>query len=691
MVYWSVSKKTNKNKKIIGNIRITPKPLGFLDTEDGNSVIVFEENLNCALDKDEVEIEIIGGDRNRKKGRVVRVLKRNKTNFVGTIEKIGKNFVFSPDDFRFYKNIELRSYPEDIKSGSKVFVKIRDWKNPNLNPEGDILKIIGKAGEHETEMQSILIDKGIVYDFSPDVEREAISQQERFFSESPRVSLLTQARLSSQNFPAGTERVDFRNIMTFTIDPVDAKDFDDALSYEDLGDGKIRVGVHIADVSHFVKPGTALDREARERSFSTYLVDRTIPMLPEVLSNGICSLMPNVDRFAFSAVFDIKKDTGEILERWFGKTIINSDKRFSYEEAQDILDKVNSEKSSSSESPQVSSSSPVSSGAGEARLSSEDFFLNSLSELNRIAKIYREENKKNGAIEFETDEVRFELDEKGRPIRVYKKPRLDSMKMIEDWMLLANREVAKFISDKVKKFGGVGLFRVHDLPNMDKLEELSIFVNALGHHLPIRGGYISAKDLNILLSEIEGHTSESLIKTAALRSMAKAQYSTKNIGHYGLAFEYYTHFTSPIRRYPDILVHRIIDSYLNKKPISKKEFSKFEKIAKEASEKEIVIAEAERSSIRYKQVEYMQNKVGEVFDCVISGVTERGIYVEDPLTKSEGMVRLRNMKEDNFVLDQKNYCVIGANTGKKYSLGDDVKVKLISADMERKTLDFKLI
>ncbi len=263
--------------------------------------------------------------------------------------------------------------------------------------------------------------------------------------------------------------------------------------------------------------------------------------------------------------------------------------------------------------------------------------------------------------------------------------------MIEDWMLLANREVAKFISDKVKKFGGVGLFRVHDLPNMDKLEELSIFVNALGHHLPIRGGYISAKDLNILLSEIEGHTSESLIKTAALRSMAKAQYSTKNIGHYGLAFEYYTHFTSPIRRYPDILVHRIIDSYLNKKPISKKEFSKFEKIAKEASEKEIVIAEAERSSIRYKQVEYMQNKVGEVFDCVISGVTERGIYVEDPLTKSEGMVRLRNMKEDNFVLDQKNYCVIGANTGKKYSLGDDVKVKLISADMERKTLDFKLI
>lgn len=637
-----------KNRNIVsGIIKITQKPLGFLDLPDGDSVIIFEENLNCALEKDEVEVEILGRDRNRKKGKVVKIIKRNKTKFVGTFE----NKKFIPDDFKFYREVELREFPKNLNSGTKVLVEI-NWTNPNLNPRGKILEIIGKKGEHETEMQSILLDKGIVYDFPEGVEKEA---KEIF-----------ESRI--KNYELSSRR-DFRDILTFTIDPKDAKDFDDALSYRETSENKIEVGVHIADVSFFVQPNTALDREARKRAFSTYLVDRTVPMLPKVLSNNLCSLVPNEDRLAFSAVFDIEKSTGQILNRWFGRTIINSKKRFTYEEAQKILELKN-----------------MNYELWEKNFGKE------LEELNRIAKIYREENKKNGAIEFETDEVKFELDEKGKPIKVYKKARLDTMKMIEDWMLLANREVAKFINDKANKRGGIGLFRIHDLPNVEKLEELSIFVKALGHNLPIgRGGYVSAKDLNILLSEIEGHSAESLIKTAAIRSMAKAEYSTQNIGHYGLAFEYYTHFTSPIRRYPDLLVHRILDSYLSGQTISKKEFSNFSKIAEEASEKEISIAEAERESIKYKQVEFMQNQIGKEFDCIISGVTEFGMFVQDPETKAEGLIKIRDIEDDFYSLDSKNYCLIGQNSRKKYSLGDSVRARLVSASLDRKTLDFKLL
>jgi len=560
----------------------------------------------------------------------------------------------------------LFNFPKDLKEGTKVLVEI-DWSNPNLNPRGKILKIIGKRGEHETEMRSILLDRGIVYDFPKDVEIEA------------------RQIFASQNLSGQAEkRKDFRNILTFTIDPKDAKDFDDALSYEDLGGGKIRVGVHIADVSHFVKLGTALDKEARKRSFSTYLVDRTIPMLPEVLSNDLCSLMPNVDRFAFSAVFDIKNPpaggTGKILERWFGKTIINSNKRFSYEEAQEVLDNA------------AGSNSLRSQDASHISLQE---FSQPLYELNRLANIYREENRKNGAIEFETEEVRFELDAKGKPLKIYKKPRLDTMKMIEEWMLLANREVAKFISDKIAKNppagGGASIFRIHALPNKEKMEELALFVKTLGHTLPLHSGYIRAKDLNFLFSQIEGHTSESLIKTAALRSMAKAEYSTKNIGHFGLAFEYYTHFTSPIRRYPDLMVHRILNDYLHNKPISKNEFAAFSKIADEASDKEIIVQEAERDSIKYKQVEFMQDKIGQEFDVVISGVTEWGMYVEDPETKVEGLIRIKDLGDDYYKLDQKNYCIVGQSTKKKFSLGDSLRVRLVSADLNRKTLDFKLV
>lgn len=666
-------------KNITGKIKISAKSMGFVDFDDGDSIIIFEENLNCALNNDEVEVEIISKDRDRPKGKVVRIIKRNKTEFVGTFEKLGKGLVFVPDDFRFYKKIDIRVFPKEAKTDVKALVKINNWNNPNLNPVGEILKIIGEKGEHETEMQSILLDKGIVYDFPPEVEKEAERVAEEFKSEFEKTEKYSLENISS------VSRKDFRDVLTFTIDPVDAKDFDDALSYEELGGGKIRVGVHIADVSHFVRPGSQIDKEARKRSFSTYLVDRTIPMLPEILSNDLCSLNPNVDRFAFSAVFDIERSSGKVLSRWFGKTIINSNKRFSYEEAQEVLNVASSEKSSLDKSlAERSEGDPRTFRKG-------NFFQNELFELNRIANIYRAENEKNGAIEFETDEVKFELDENGKPIRVYKKTRLDTMKMIEEWMLLANREVAKFISEKTEKRGGAGIFRVHGLPKMERIEDLAIFVRTLGHDLPVRDGEVSAKDLNLLLKTIEGHASESLIKTAAVRSMAKAVYSTKNIGHFGLAFEYYTHFTSPIRRYPDLMVHRILENHLNGGKISKDEFAKFEKIAAETSQKEVTVAEAERESIKYKQVEFMADKVGQIFDCAVSGVTEWGMYVEDPETKAEGMVKLKEMEGDIFTLDEKNYCIVGTRTKKKYSLGDSVRARLVAADLERKTLDFKLV
>ncbi len=674
--------KNNKSKNLIGTIRVIPKPMGFFSVIDESinakktkpkredDIVIFEENLNCALDKDIVEVEIVGRDRDRRKGKVVKIVERYKDQFVGTLEDSAFGLVFRPDDFKFYKTVELIDPDKSLKGGTKVLARLENWTNQNLNPKGRILKVIGEKGVHETEMQSILLDKGIVYDFPADVEREAeeIAKEWKRKAHHPSLGHKGQgSRDDDFSFPE-TVRKDFRQITTFTIDPADAKDFDDALSYKEIDATRIEVGVHIADVSHFVRPGTALDREARKRLFSTYLVDRTIPMLPEILSNGLCSLNPNEDRLAFSAVFEIEKASGKILTRWFGKTLINSDKRFSYEEAQGVLE----------------------SRSGNHELWEKNYGKE-LNELNRLAEIYREQNKEEGAIEFETDEIKFELDATGKPIRIYKKPRLDTMKMIEEWMLLANREVAKFISDRLKGRPGASVYRVHDLPNMEKLESLSIFIRALGHELPIKNGSVLARDINLLLSEIEGHPAESLIKTAAIRSMAKASYSTKNIGHFGLAFEYYTHFTSPIRRYPDLLVHRVLENHLNGKPIKKDEVATLQKLCDEASEKEITVAEAERDSIKYKQVEYMTQKVGQEFECTISGVTEFGIFVEEPATKAEGLIRLRDIEGDVFELDLKNYCVVGQKTKKKYALGDTVKAKLLSADLERKSLDFKLV
>ncbi len=677
----------SENKEILeGIIKVSTKPIGFVQIEEYKAegkedIVVYEEDLGTALNRDRVQIEILGkyfskrGAEPRFKGRVLKVLERNREEFVGTIEKSPFGFELTPDDWKFYTKIEIKNpVPEGTRAGLKALVKMDKWESSALKPKGEIISIIGEKGVHETEMQSIILSKGIVYDFPASVEKNAeeVAQEFRKVSSERDLRDSTEGALSKfsaenlrssggETFLKTTDgRRDFRNITTFTIDPKDAKDFDDALSFESLEENKLRIGVHIADVSHFVRPGSELDKEARKREFSVYLVDRTIPMLPEVLSNDLCSLNPNVDRFAFSAVFDIEKNSGKVLDRWFGKSVINSDKRFSYEEAQEVMDK------------------------------NSGIFLEELNELTRIAKIYREENKRNGAIEFETDEVKFELDNEGKPIRVYKKPRLETMKMIEEWMLLANREVAKFISSKIEK-GGASIFRVHDLPNMERLEDLSIFIRALGHELPIKNNSITAKDLNLLFAQIQGTASESLIRTAAVRSMAKAVYSVKNIGHFGLAFDYYTHFTSPIRRYPDLIIHRILEKHLKGGAINQNEFEEFQAICEEASEKEVAAAEAERESIKYKQVEFMQSKIGSEFEAVISGVTEWGMYVEDPETKAEGLVRLKDIGGDFYSLDEKNYAIVGEKTKKKFSLGDKVKVKLLTADLDRKTLDFKLV
>jgi ribonuclease R len=555
-----------------------------------------------------------------------------------------------------------------VEIGQKVLVKMIYWGNnrpghQNDHPAltkaeisgkppatfiGEIIQVLGKAGEHNTEMEAILYEKGFEINFPEDVEAEAKRLEQ---TEKP----IPQTEI--------TKRKDFRNTTTFTIDPKDAKDFDDAISIKKLQNGNYEIGIHIADVSHYVREKTMLDIEAVKRQFSVYLVDRTIPMLPEVLSNDICSLNPQEEKLTFSAVFEMTLD-GKIISRWFGKTIIKSDKRFTYELAQDTLDR----------------------GQGE--------YFKELKTLDEIAKKLRKEKTAHGAIDFEQDEISFELDSTGKPISISKKTRLDSHKLVEEYMLLANKEVAEFIFKAYKKTNSDSpfIYRIHDLPDNEKITALSVFVKALGYELPIKKGVnIKAIDLQNLFKQIEGKAEESMIKTAAVRSMAKAIYSTKNIGHFGLAFEFYTHFTSPIRRYPDLLVHRLFEKHLKDEKLPKSEWIKYEKISTDATEKEIRAAEAERDSKKYKQIEFMQNKIGEIFDGTITGVTEWGIYVEEKNTRTEGMVKIRDLGDDYYILDQKNYCIVGQKTKRKFSLGAQIKFKITSVNLDKRTIDCVLV
>ena len=657
MAFFAILSEMRKKQTFEGPISVNTKGVGYFnrDTESKNregSIEIQPENLNRAFGGDKVKVELLGERlKNREQGKVVKIVERARDEFVGTVEEHeGKTFV-TPDDKRIYVDIFLplgSSSSKSAEENDKVLVKIKNWDTL----EGEVITVIGKRGENNAEMESIVLEKGFRIGFSPEVEREA---------EKIRGAYKATATTELKN------RRDMRGVTTMTIDPFDAKDFDDAISFEDLGDGTFEIGIHIADVSHFVTPNTSLDREAEKRGLSVYLVDRTIPMLPEILSNDLCSLNPNEDKFTFSAVFRLDGE-GKVMNEWFGRTIIHSNKRFTYEDANDII-------IGKSESP----------------------YSKELQKLNEIAKKLQKANTEHGAVNFEKDEVKFVLDEKGKPIKVYRKERLDTHKLVEEYMLLANRAVAKFIfmSQNVKALrqsqGKQSVYRIHAKPDKERIMELATFLKALGFDLRNKDGEVTSKDINKLLKEVEGTANEELIKTATIRSMAKAAYSTKNIGHFGLAFAYYTHFTSPIRRYPDVLVHRFLERELKGGKIEENEYQKFESICLASSELEKKASDAERASIKYKQVEYMQEHVGENFLGIITGVTDWGIYIEEKETKCEGMVKLRDLGDDFWTLDEKNYTVKGQNSGKKYTLGDEVKFKVAAADLEKRVLDYVLV
>ncbi len=625
--------------------------------KDAEDVVIATENLNFALDGDIVKIKLEKlQPGKRQEAKVIEVVLSARTEFVGTVKPAGEGRptrYLQPDNFRIHVRPVLPDATA-LDEGMKVVVKIVSWKNANLDPIAAITETLGRAGDHETEMQAIIRSGGFSENFPEEIAKAANDVYER------REQIFAEAVAETQK-PDGKRR-DMRDRITMTIDPVDAKDFDDALSFMRLSNGNVEIGIHIADVSHYVREGEPMDKEAQERGTSIYLVDRVIPMLPEVLSNDLCSLRPNEDRLAFSAVFEMNADAG-IVGEWYGQTIIHSNRRFSYEEAQQVLDTQSGDN------------------------------LEELNEMMRLGRLLRSRRYKDGAIAFEQPEVKFVLDENKKPPKVVAKVRTETILMIEDFKVLADQRVSEHIYKLSQDTGKdmAFIYRIHDVPDPERIEELAIFIHALGYEFETKHGIVSAKNINKLLKEVEGKPEEGLIKTATIRSMAKAVYSTKNIGHFGLAFKYYTHFTSPIRRYPDLMAHRMLRKHLDRSPIGHNEMAKYEKLAVQSSEREMYAVKSERDSIKFKQVEYMEDKIGQEFNGIVSGVSDWGIYVEEKESKAEGMVRLSAIRGDYFQHEASKYRVKGDKTGATYSLGQEVRIKLVRASLEDRQLDFVLV
>ncbi len=634
----------SKTGYIVGTVDMTAYGSAYVVSDEvDEDVYISESNLHHALNGDKVRVYLFARRRDRRlEGEVVEILERKRKTFVGVVTITGHYAFLIPDNRLMPYDIFIpRSKLNGAKNGQKAIARITKWPDKVKNPFGEIIEVLGNPGEHETEIHAILAEFELPARFAPEVERAA-----------KRIP----AKITREDL-AG--RRDFRKVTTFTIDPADAKDFDDALSIRFLKDGLVEVGVHIADVTHYVHPGTVLDREAYERATSVYLVDRVVPMLPEHLSNGVCSLNPREDKLTFSAVFHLTPDA-KVVDSWFGKTVIRSDRRFTYEEAQEIIE------------------------TKRGDLAKE------ILKLNELAQIMRKRRFAHGSLDIERVEVKFDIDDKGTPLGVFFKVSKEANQLIEEFMLLANRHVAELVGKRMSSGGREKTFvyRVHDKPKEDKLESFTRIARKLGYEVRTENRRALARSMNKLIKQVVGKPEQNLIETLALRAMAKAVYTTRNIGHYGLAFDYYTHFTSPIRRYPDMMVHRLLERYLKGgKSVNEDEY---EERCRHASEMERKAIDAERASIKYKQVEYLADKVGHVYDGIIAGVTDWGIYVEINENKCEGMIPIRELADDFYELDEENFTIIGRRKGRRFTLGDPIRVEIARVNLEKRQLDLRL-